>query len=62
MWQWVCNWQNWTKTDEKLWYDGRYKLFTKRDGATCRFYGGLGYFDGYYFYGYYFGGYFHVCL
>ncbi|CAF1931260.1 unnamed protein product [Rotaria magnacalcarata] len=36
-WRWVCNWENWTKADEKRWYDGGWKCFTKRnDGATCR--------------------------
>lgn len=39
-WDWVCNFRNWDDKDKKRWDDGRYKLFTRRDGATCEFVGG----------------------
>ncbi|CAF0766312.1 unnamed protein product [Adineta steineri] len=34
-WNWICSYENWGKVDENRWYNGAYKLFTKRDAATC---------------------------
>ncbi|UJR11562.1 hypothetical protein I4U23_015742 [Adineta vaga] len=35
VWNWICNYENWSEADKDLWYGGRYKLFTKCDAATC---------------------------
>ncbi|CAF1429283.1 unnamed protein product [Adineta steineri] len=45
-WNWVCNYKNWKNDDVNRWrygdkkrltkHDAGYKLFTLRDGATCR--------------------------
>ncbi|CAM4989704.1 unnamed protein product, partial [Rotaria socialis] len=37
-WNWVRNFNNWKNEDWKRWSGGDYKLFIKRDGATCLLY------------------------
>ncbi|CAF3089598.1 unnamed protein product [Rotaria sp. Silwood2] len=34
-WDWICNWENWSKEDWSHWRNDVYKRFSKRNGATC---------------------------